>query len=118
MKPERIRREVYSIIREARSAAVDSIVNDTGEHATDATDRIMNIISAAREEGRQSAGDRVKALEEALQPFKRAFWVLSDDDRVRCAWNVTIRVTSDALRTANALLAPQAAPADQKETDQ
>lgn len=69
---------------------------------------LEKLLDAAREEGRQSAGERVKALEDEL---RRHTEHLADFDR-RYSMDSSSDVAA-ALYCAQRLLAPQAAPVEQ-----
>lgn len=91
----------------------------TGVRVADWT---AHLLDAAREEGRQSAGDRVKALEEALKPFAEvADWYDASEPDTFEVWmdyphgfiNRSVARLANYRRAA-ALLSPQAAPVEQK----
>ena len=58
----------------------------------------------AAEARAEAAERRAGELEGALRPFAKAWDQVGEEDRIRRAWLVTVRVTSDAIRRARALL--------------
>lgn len=111
------------MLSDQNKALVDNLdwkIDDEREHCWTFEDTVLNrLLDAARQEGRQSSGERVKALEEGLKPFAQIAdryptGGLQADIQQRSP-DVVRRLHAAYFYHAAALLSPQAAPVEQGE---